>query len=36
MKPYVITGATGNAGNPITLGLLEKGDPVRTLSRSRQ
>jgi uncharacterized protein YbjT (DUF2867 family) len=34
MKTYVITGATGNTGKPITLGLLEKGHKVRIISRS--
>lgn len=34
MKTYVIIGATGNTGKPITLGLLEKGQKVRIISRS--
>lgn len=34
MKTYVITGATGNTGKPIALGLLEKGHNVRIISRS--
>jgi uncharacterized protein YbjT (DUF2867 family) len=34
MKTYVITGATGNTGKPIALGLLEKGQNVRVISRS--
>ncbi len=33
MKTYVITGATGNTGKPITLGLLEKDHKVRIISR---
>jgi uncharacterized protein YbjT (DUF2867 family) len=36
MKTYVITGATGNTGKPITLGLLEKGHNVRIISRSAE
>ena len=36
MKTYVITGATGNTGKPITLGLLEKGHKVRIISRSAE
>jgi uncharacterized protein YbjT (DUF2867 family) len=36
MKTYVITGATGNTGKPITLGLLEKGQRVRIISRSAE
>jgi uncharacterized protein YbjT (DUF2867 family) len=34
MKTYAIIGATGNTGKPITLGLLEKGQTVRVISRS--
>ncbi len=34
MSTYVITGATGNTGKPIALGLLERGHAVRVLSRS--
>jgi uncharacterized protein YbjT (DUF2867 family) len=34
MRTYVVTGATGNTGKPITLGLLEKGYAVRIISRS--
>jgi uncharacterized protein YbjT (DUF2867 family) len=34
MKTYVITGATGNTGKPIALGMLEKGHTVRIISRS--
>ena len=34
MATYAITGATGNTGRPITLGLLEKGHAVRIVSRS--
>ena len=34
MKTYVIIGATGNTGKPITLGLLEKGQKVRIITRS--
>lgn len=33
MKTYVILGATGNTGKLITLGLLEKGNAVRIVSR---
>ncbi|MEI7662172.1 MAG: NmrA family NAD(P)-binding protein [Bacteroidota bacterium] len=36
MKTYVITGATGNTGKPITLGLLELGHKVRIISRSKE
>jgi uncharacterized protein YbjT (DUF2867 family) len=36
MRTYVITGATGNTGKPITLGLLEKGHKVRIISRSAE
>ena len=36
MKTYIITGATGNTGKPITLGLLEKGHKVRIISRSAE
>jgi uncharacterized protein YbjT (DUF2867 family) len=36
MKTYVITGATGHTGKPITLGLLEKGHKVRIISRSAE
>jgi uncharacterized protein YbjT (DUF2867 family) len=36
MKTYVITGATGNTGKPIALGLLEKGHKVRIYSRSAE
>ena len=34
MATYAITGATGNTGKPVALGLLEKGHAVRVLSRS--
>lgn len=34
MKSYVIIGATGNTGKPITLGLLEKGHTVRIIARN--
>jgi uncharacterized protein YbjT (DUF2867 family) len=34
MSTYVITGATGNTGKPIALGLLERGHAVRVVSRS--
>jgi uncharacterized protein YbjT (DUF2867 family) len=33
MKTYVIIGATGHTGKPITTGLLEKGHAVRIVSR---
>jgi uncharacterized protein YbjT (DUF2867 family) len=33
MKTYVILGATGNTGKIISLGLLEKGNAVRIVSR---
>ncbi len=33
MKTYVILGATGNTGKLISLGLLEKGNAVRIISR---
>ncbi len=33
---YVITGATGNTGKPITLALLEAGKKVRIISRSAE
>jgi uncharacterized protein YbjT (DUF2867 family) len=36
MKTYVITGATGNTGKPIALGLLEQGHKVRIISRSAE
>jgi uncharacterized protein YbjT (DUF2867 family) len=36
MKTYTITGATGNTGKPITLGLLAKGHKVRIISRSNE
>jgi uncharacterized protein YbjT (DUF2867 family) len=36
MKTYVITGATGNTGKPIALGLLEKGHKVRIISRGKE
>jgi uncharacterized protein YbjT (DUF2867 family) len=36
MKTYVITGATGHTGKPITLSLLEKGHKVRIISRSAE
>jgi uncharacterized protein YbjT (DUF2867 family) len=36
MKTYVITGATGNTGKPIALGLLDKGHKVRIISRSAE
>ena len=29
MKTYVVIGATGHTGKPITLGLLENGHTVR-------
>jgi len=34
MKTYVIIGATGHTGKPITLGLLEKGHSVRIIARN--
>ena len=34
MKTYVITGATGNTGKPISLGLLERGHKVRVITRN--
>jgi uncharacterized protein YbjT (DUF2867 family) len=33
MSTYAITGATGNTGKPIALGLLDKGHAVRVVSR---
>jgi uncharacterized protein YbjT (DUF2867 family) len=36
MKTYVITGATGNTGKPISLGLLESGDRVRVITRNAE
>lgn len=33
---YVITGATGNTGKPITLALLEAGEKVRIISRDAE
>lgn len=33
---YVITGATGNTGKPLTLGLLKAGKKVRIISRSAE
>ena len=33
---YVITGATGNTGKPITLALLEAGKKVRIISRNAE
>jgi len=36
MNTYTITGATGNTGKPIALGLLDKGHKVRIVSRSRE
>ena len=36
MHTYVITGATGNTGRPVTLGLLERGHRVRIISRSAE
>jgi len=33
---YVITGATGNTGKPITLALLEAGKKVRIISRNTE
>jgi uncharacterized protein YbjT (DUF2867 family) len=36
MKKYAITGATGNTGKPIAIGLLEKGHEVRIISRSSE
>jgi uncharacterized protein YbjT (DUF2867 family) len=34
MKTYVVIGATGHTGKPITLGLLENGHTVRILARN--
>ena len=34
MKTYVIIGATGHTGRPITLGLLEQGHTVRIIARN--
>lgn len=34
MKTYVITGATGNTGRPISLGLLDSGHKVRVITRN--
>jgi len=34
MKTYVIIGATGHTGKPITLGLLEYGHSVRIIARN--
>ncbi|MEI8005370.1 MAG: NmrA family NAD(P)-binding protein [Bacteroidota bacterium] len=34
MKTYVIIGATGHTGKPITLGLLEKGNNIRIIARN--
>ena len=34
MKTYVITGATGNTGKPISLSLLERGHKVRVITRN--
>jgi uncharacterized protein YbjT (DUF2867 family) len=36
MKTYVITGATGNTGKPITLGLLAQGHKVRIIGRNAE
>ena len=36
MKTYVITGATGNTGKPISLGLLESGHRVRVITRNAE
>ncbi|MCB0806775.1 MAG: NmrA family NAD(P)-binding protein [Bacteroidales bacterium] len=36
MNTYTITGATGNTGKPIAMGLLEKGHKVRIISRSKE
>jgi len=36
MKTYVITGATGNTGKHIAMGLLEKGQQVRIISRTAE
>ncbi|MBE0662336.1 MAG: NmrA family NAD(P)-binding protein [Bacteroidales bacterium] len=36
MKTYVITGATGNTGKHIAMGLLEKGQKVRIISRNAE
>ena len=36
MNTYTITGATGNTGMPIALGLLEKGHKVRIISRNKE
>lgn len=36
MNRYVITGATGTTGRPVTLGLLEQGHRVRIISRSAE
>jgi len=34
MKTYIIIGATGHTGKPITLGLLSKGHSVRIIARN--
>ncbi|MEI6886229.1 MAG: NmrA family NAD(P)-binding protein [Bacteroidota bacterium] len=34
MKTYVVIGATGHTGKPITLGLLEHGHTVRIIARN--
>jgi uncharacterized protein YbjT (DUF2867 family) len=36
MKKYAITGATGNTGKPITIGLLTQGHEVRIISRNSE
>jgi uncharacterized protein YbjT (DUF2867 family) len=36
MKTYAITGATGNTGKPISLGLLESGHRVRVITRNAE
>lgn len=33
---YVITGATGNTGRPLTNALLEEGKPVRVITRNEE
>jgi uncharacterized protein YbjT (DUF2867 family) len=35
-RTYVVTGATGHIGNPVTRGLLEHGHAVRALGRNRE
>ena len=34
MKTYVVIGATGHTGKPVTLGLLEHGHTVRIVTRN--